>query len=371
MSYNIITTSENQQEILNREFQILAKQEALLPIKVTAFYKKKIDEEVAILGHHEGPLHRAVYPTKERIMVRTPHEVADFVDDRNNMPGKLEGVAVRKYANRMLFFPTDTCAAHCQYCFRQDVLSDLHTQESSSAALDAKLTELLQYLEEHPLVQEVILSGGDPMTISYEEMEKILTRLKERASINDIRIHTRTLSFFPKVFKPKTAKLLGEFNVRLVFHIIHPYEICQEAEESIARLRSEGVRLYNQFPLLRKINDHPEVLRRHLKKLDDFGIRNLSMFIPDPINYSASFRIRLNRLFSIIDELNWTTPSWVNSTRVVLDTHYGKVRREDLKHYDEEQNIAIFEREGNKIVYKDLPEHLDEPGDLPTLLWKD
>ncbi len=359
------------QQALNNEFQILAKQDGLLPIKVTSFYRSKIEEEVAALGHHEGPMHRSIYPTRERIITHAPGEVADFVDDRKNMLEGLEGSAVRKYKNRMLFFPTDICAAHCQYCFRQDVLSDLHDSDPLIAMLDKNLTNLLQYLEKHPEVQEVILSGGDPMTLSYDRLENILAMLRERARINNIRIHTRTLIFSPKVFSPRTIKLMSDFNVRVVFHIIHPYEICHVVEDYIVQLRSAGIRLYNQFPILRKINDHPEVLKKHLIKLDELGIRNLSMFIPDPINYSASFRIRLNRLFSIIDELNWATPSWVNSTRVVLDTQYGKVRREDLKHYDEMQGIAIFEREGHKIVYPDLPKDMDNPGDLTTLLWKD
>jgi lysine 2,3-aminomutase len=359
-----------QQESLNRRFQLLAKEENLLPIKVTGFYRRKIEEEFAALGHHNGPLHRGVYPSEERLQVRAPGEVADFVDDRVNMPDGLKDVAVRKYDNRMLFFPTDVCAAHCQYCFRQDVLSELHEGQEESATIDGKLNNLLTYLEGHPEVEEVILSGGDPMTLSYQRLEKILRSLQE-AKVRNIRIHTRTLIFSPKVFKKETIDLLAGTKARLVMHSIHPYEICDEVEDYIRQLDDAGVRLYNQFPLLRKVNDHPEVLRRHLVKLDELGVRNLSMFIPDPINFSASFRIRLKRLFAIIDELNWSTASWVNSTRVVLDTHHGKVRREDLKSYDEASGIAIFERQGNSIQYTDLPEALDEPGDIKTLLWKD
>lgn len=360
-----------EQTSVNQRFQLLAEQEGLLPIKVTAFYRKKIEEEVVALGHHEGPLHRAVYPTKERLMVRAPGEVADFVDDRENMPTGLADVAVRKYENRMLFFPTDVCAAHCQYCFRQDVLSELHHEKEGQTPLDRNLENLLGYLTEHAEVQEVILSGGDPMTLSHGKLEKVLTSLKETAKVRHLRIHTRTLIFSPKVFKSETIQLLADMNVRLVAHSIHPYELCEEVEHYIHELDEAGVRLYNQFPLLRNVNDHPEVLRHHLTKLDELGMRNLSIFIPDPINFAACFRIRLKRLFSMLDELNWTAPSWVNSTRVVLDTHHGKVRREDLKSYDEEQNLAVFEREGHEILYHDLPAELDKPGDLQTMLWKD
>lgn len=361
----------SEQSLLNQSFQSLAKEEHLLPIKVTPFYRKKVEEEVAELGHHEGPLHRAVYPTKERMTVHAPGEVADFVDDRENMPDGLTDVAIRKYENRMLFFPTDVCAAHCQYCFRQDVLNELHEEKEGPNPLDANLDNLLGYLTEHPEVQEVILSGGDPMTLSYPKLEKVLSTLKETAKVKNIRIHTRTLIFSPKVFKPDTIKLLSDMDVRLVSHSIHPYELCDEVEHYSRELDNKGVRLYNQFPVLRNVNDHPKVLSQHLEKLDKLRMRNLSMFIPDPINYSASFRIRLKRLFDMLDELNWSTPSWVNSTRLVLDTHYGKVRREDVKFYDEETNKVVFEREGHMIPFEDFPVELDKAGDIKTLLWKD
>ena len=209
------------------------------------------------------------------------------------------------------------------------------------------------------------------MTLSHAKLEKVLSALKETAKVRNIRIHTRTLIFSPKIFKPETVQLLSDMDVRLVAHSIHPYELCEEVEHYARELDNAGVRLYNQFPILRNVNDHPEVLNRHLVKLDELGMRNLSMFIPDPINYSASFRIRLKRLFKMMDELNWSTPSWVNSTRLVLDTHYGKVRREDLKSYNEETDMAVFEREGNEIPYHDLLVELDKPGNLQTMLWKD
>ena len=95
------------------------------------------------------------------------------------------------------------------------------------------------------------------------------------------------------------------------------------------------------------------------------------MFIPDPIKYSGLYRLGLARLFNIIDELNLSTPAWVNATRVVLDTSFGKVRRENLVEWDRERNIAFFERDGVRIEYPDLPASLDIPGDIRQLLWRE
>jgi KamA family protein len=359
-----------QQATINQQFNVLSERDNLLPIKVTPFFEKKVREEIAVLGHREGPLHRIVYPTQERLSVRAPAEVPDFVDDRTNMPEAAPSDIIQKYTNRMLFLPTSTCAAHCQYCFRQDVLSEEHGSESKTLAF--KLANLETHIKNHPDIKEVILSGGDPMTLSFSVLKKIMDVLKNKLKIESIRIHTKTISYSPQAFKnDDKLKMLADANVRMVFHLCHPYEICDEVLKTIERIRAQGIRCYNQFPILRNINDHAEVLAKHLQRLDELGIRNLSVFIPDPINYSASFRINLKRLFKIIDTLNWSTNSWVNSTRFVLDTPVGKVRREDIKYYDEAEEVAIFEREGKQVRYPDFPAALDIPGDLNTLLWKE
>lgn len=340
----------------------------LRPVKIPPFYGKKVREEIDALGNTDGPLYKAVLPSEDRFRVRAPGEVPDFVDDRGNMPELTPQTIIQKYRNRLLFFSTDVCAGHCQYCFRTDVLTEQHNAKLPT--LEEKLNQVIAYLSERPEIEEVIFSGGDPMILPSRQLGEILKRFKEDTKVPNIRIHTRALVFSPHVFNDENCKVLTDANVRLVHHIIHPYEICDEVRSKIDRINKSGIRSYNQFPVLTGINDHVEVLKRLLTELDDLGIRNLSMFIPDPINYSAGYRMTLERLFRLMDELNWTTSSWVNSTRLVLDTVHGKVRREDLKSIDKTTGIATFEREGKEIQYPDLPEYLDKPGDIKTLLWK-
>lgn len=356
-----------QQRQLDEQFKQLAEQEQLLPVKLTQFYQQKVQAEIAALGHHDGPLHRSVYPSHERVNVRAPGEVADFVDDRTNMPAELEGVGVQKYDNRMLFFPTDACAAHCQYCFRQDVLAEAHEQNNPSS--DRRLRILVDYLKDHDEVQEVILSGGDPLTLSRTRLQSIFCTLLEETHIRDIRLHSRVPVFKPSMITSETVRVIAEANARLVHHIVHPYELCAEVERCVAFIHEADVRQYNQFPMLRKINDHPAVLTQLLRRLDELTVRNLSIFIPDPINYSAAFRLRLKRFFAIIDTINQQEPAWISATRTVLDTPHGKVRREDIVSSCEQSNTVTFERDGLTIEYADLPAELDEPGKVGTLLW--
>jgi KamA family protein len=356
------------EEAFRQQFNDLAKRQRLLPIKVTPHYQRLVQEEVDALGETGGPLYRVVYPMPERLNVRLPSEVPDFVEDRTNMPTGLEGTLIHKYGNRALFLVTDHCAAHCMYCFRQDVISDLH--QHTLPALEQRLERVIQYLARNPQIQELILSGGDPLNISFHHLQQIFERLQRETGVRHIRIHTRNAIFAPKVLSEKVCALLGQYRARVYLHVVHPYELVTAVTDAIQRLKSQGVRIYSQFPILRGVNDHPAVLEKLLRVLDDLDARPINIFIPDPISYSASFRIPLQRLLDLMDNLYWTTSSWTNGVRLVLDTPVGKVRREDIVDWNKETGVVTFQRQGKKILYHDFPAALDVPGKRETLLWK-
>lgn len=96
--------------------------------------------------------------------------------------------------------------------------------------------------------------------------------------------------------------------------------------------------------------------------MDELNIRPLSIFIPDPISYSASFRLSYNRIINIMNEINWNTPSWINSVRFVMDTTIGKVRRENIIKW--EGNCITFSRNNKEVKYYDLDEGIDQPTDI-------
>ncbi|MEM7537208.1 MAG: radical SAM protein [Chloroflexota bacterium] len=284
------------------------------------------------------------------------------------MPNELDSILIHKYSQRALFLLTDRCAGHCMYCFRQDVLAEMHQDELPE--LERRLSKVLAYLKQHPEVEEIILSGGDPLNVPFRFLEKVFDQLKAETSVTEIRIHTRNVVFAPKVLSEKVCELLGRHRARIFLHIVHPYELTEEVVAGIKRLQSYGVRCYSQFPILRGINDHPAVLQKLLRELDELDARPINLFIPDPIFYSATFRVSLDRLFGLMDNLYWSTSSWTNGVRIVLDTPVGKVRREDVKGWDKETGKVAFEREGEQILYQDFPAELDIPGDVDTMLWQ-
>ena len=347
-------------------FNEKAKALNVLPIKVPPPYQKLVQEEYEALGHLGGPLYRVVYPTADRLDLRTAHEVPDFVEDQTNMPEGLSNVLIHKYANRALFLVTDKCAGHCMYCFRQDVLSDI--QGNPLPPLEERIDRVLAYLGKHSEITELILSGGDPLTIPFRKLTSLFERLGQETQVTDIRIHSRNLVFAPSVVSEEVASLLGQHRVRIYIHVVHPYEIDDPMVAVIKRLQAAGVRTYSQFPILRGINDHVQVLTALLRKLDALRSNPINLFIPDPISYSASFRVPLKRLFRLVDELYWTTGSWTNGVRLVLDSPVGKVRREDIVTWDEGTGRVVFQRQGKNVVYHDFPAELDQPGELATML---
>lgn len=174
---------------------------------------------------------------------------------------------IRKYEERVLLLVTESCFSNCQYCFRQDILSE---GKSVKKSLDAEdVGKIVAFLKRNPEISEAILSGGDPMTLDVRNLEMIFKRLSEETPVKSFRLHTRSVAYDPKSLTAEKIDLLAKYDVRLVFHIVHPYEICDTVEKKIREIRAKGIRMYNQFPLLRGINDHHQVLIEHLGKLDE------------------------------------------------------------------------------------------------------
>jgi lysine 2,3-aminomutase len=264
--------------------------------------------------------------------------------------------------------PTPVCAGHCQYCFRQDILSEGHA--GGRPDVEAAIAELVAYLPTRPAVREVILSGGDPMTLPVRDLVRVLAAIRAVPQVEAIRIHTRAPVFTPKVFDdPARLDALVAADARIVIHAVHPYELCAEVTARIRALDRVGLRLYAHFPLLRGVNDHVDVVRRLIDRLDTQRVRTLSVYVPEPIRHSAPWRIPLARVFAIQDALTETAPGWINAVRFTLDTPVGKVRREHIVSIDAARGLVTFARDGRTVVYPDFPAALDVPGDPAVMLW--
>ena len=159
-------------EDILKTYNALVEKESLLPIKISDFYMKKVVEEYQTIGVN-GPLYRSVLPTQNRWAVKTSKETRDYVEEDKHNP--VEGIdyIIQKYENRLVFIITDVCFAHCQYCFRTYNLSKFQ-QSNLKETIKNKIVTLKEYLKRNTLVNEIIFSGGDPLSIGYENLKYAL-----------------------------------------------------------------------------------------------------------------------------------------------------------------------------------------------------
>jgi lysine 2,3-aminomutase len=350
---------------LEQKYTRLVESDYLLPIKISDFYAAKVREEIDTMGSG-GPLYRTVLPVGGKINLALDGEGRDYINEKHHSPVDGVNYIVQKYEDRLIFLVSDECFAHCQYCFRTYKLQSERKDGAGNKleSIEEKTAILIRYLQDKPEIKEVILTGGDPLVLCPETLHFIFEQLKRWK----LRVHTRALVYAPQTFNATLIKVLKKYNVKLVFHINHPYEICRDVREKIILLRNNAIKMYAQFPLLRGINDHALVLNKLLGELAELHVRPLSIFCVEPNRYSAAYRIHFKRIEKILDTLNWSTPSWINSFRFVLDTEIGKVRRENI--ICRERESIIFSREGREVLYRDFPIEYDTPGDIQKLLWQ-
>lgn len=343
----------------------------LLPIKVPGHYAQLVRSEIEALGETGGPLYNVVYPKADRFKQFAPGEVVNFVEDFDHMPADLERVIVHRYPGKLLYFPTDVCLGHCQYCFRPDVTGSDPSKKNRHHNLDQPIVDrVVNYLRNHPRVREVILSGGDPLSCKPALLGRAIEQIRSVPTIRHIRLHTKAPIFTPKVVTDALVNMLAEHDVRLVVHAVHPYELPPATAEAIGRFREAGLMVYNQFPLIRGVNDHPAVIMELAYRCAAIGAQMLTMFIADPIRYGATYRLRLQRVFDIADEVFLRGEGWISNFRVCLDSPVGKVRREHILCHKPDRDVYIFERDCQQVTYHDIPAELDQPTPLKRLLYR-
>ena len=181
---------------------------------------------------------------------------------RKDPVGDAAAVAVpgvlHKYRGRVLLLASSTCAIHCRYCFRREgCCTSLPTDGSRD-------NEVMKYLGNDDSINELILSGGDPLMLSDHRLAELLDRIATIPHLATLRVHTRVPTALPSRITPGLIRLLkgaaGRFTVILVVHVNHPNEIGREAVAQLQLLRNTGILLLNQSVLLRGINDSAKTL---------------------------------------------------------------------------------------------------------------
>ncbi len=204
---------------------------------------------------------------------------------------------VQKHPDRALLLLTKRCHVYCRYCFRR-AFSPSDSVDPTEPQLDAAIDWLL-----NSGVEEIILSGGDPLAVSNSKLAKVLDRLSDHRGT--LRIHTRAPITAPWRVDDKLLEVLKSREpVWMVVHVNHPRELSESVLSSLRRLSGAGVKLLNQTVLLRNVNDNSETLSHLSRALVKAGVFPYYLHHPDAAPNTAHFRLSYSEGLRIYQKLS-------------------------------------------------------------------
>ena len=269
-----------------------------LPVGITPYY--------ASLLHATDPtqpLRKSVVPVTGEYL-RSPGEADDPLGEDHDSP--VPGL-VHRYPDRVLFLVTGICTTYCRYCTR----SRLVGAAGEKAIRRSDHEAALDYIERTPSIRDVLLSGGDPLSLDDDKLEYLLMRLKKIPHIEFVRIGTKVPAVLPQRITPSLLRLFRRYGpVWLSIHFTHPDEITPEVAEACGRLADAGVPLGSQTVLLAGVNDNVETMKKLMHELLKIRVRPYYLYQCDPITGSAHFRTPVEKGLEIIRGLRGHTTGY-------------------------------------------------------------
>jgi lysine 2,3-aminomutase len=222
-------------------------------------------------------------------------------DEHSPVPG-----LVHRYPDRVLFLVTDRCASYCRYCTRSRLVSNAQDYN-----FHPEHEQALRYIESHPEVRDVLLSGGDPLLLADKKLEHLLSRLRAIKHVEIIRIGTRIPVFLPQRITPELCDIFKKYGpIWMNIHVNHPKECTAELRAACERLGFAGVPLGNQSVLLRGVNDDPAVMKSLVHRLLQMRVRPYYLYQMDLITGGAHFKVDVRKGIEIIRALRGHTTGY-------------------------------------------------------------
>jgi L-lysine 2,3-aminomutase len=253
-------------------------------------------------GDTNDPLLLQVTPLAAESIVDAGY-VLDPVGDTKveRAPGLLH-----KYSGRVLMIVTGACGVHCRYCFRR------HYTYSTAPKSIAQWQSAIEYIESDPTIHEVILSGGDPLTVVDDTLSQLVARLDRISHLKRLRIHTRMPVVIPQRVDASLCAWLEESRLAkwIVLHINHAQEIDSHVVHSVRRLQSTGSVVLNQAVLLRGVNDSVEVLAALCERLVDINVLPYYLHQLDRVAGATHFAVDRDLGRALVGELAKRLPGF-------------------------------------------------------------
>ncbi len=260
------------------------------------------------------PIRRILMPHAQELS-KGSQGLFDPLGERKNNPTPR---VIHRYPDRVLFLITDICSVYCRFCTRKHF-----TGAEQAFIRESEYQNALAYIRSKPGVREVILSGGDPLTLSDQQLDRVLTDLRKIEHIEIIRIGTRMPVVCPMRITEGLVKIIRKHNpVFLMTHFNHPREITIEAKMAVEMFVDHGIPVMNQMVLLNGVNNHPAIVQALSRRLLFLRVKPYYMFQCDPSEGSDHLRTSIEDSLAIQKEL-WGTLSGLAMPNLSVDIPNG------------------------------------------------
>jgi len=330
---NSITSLEDLRKIMRlseKEIMAVNNLKGRLPLRITPYFASLIYN-----SEPSNPLRRIVVPVVEEL-IQLPDEKPDPLHEASSSPVK--GI-VHRYPDRVLFTVTQVCSSYCRYCTRSHSVGKLDKLGKSD------FERAFDYIRSHKEVRDVLISGGDPLTMSDEMLDYILKNIRNIPTVEIIRIGTRVPVVLPQRITNNLIAVLRKYHPLFIsLHFTHPDEITKECADACNKLADGGFPLGSQTVLLKGINDNIEVMKELFHKLLMVRVRPYYLYQCDLIPGSGHFRTSVRKGIEIMKGLRGFTSGYA-IPQYVIDAPGGGGKIPILPNY-------VVEHNNKKIVLR-------------------
>ncbi len=283
---------------------------SLFQIRTTPYYAA-----VASRTDPRDPIRKILMPTSRELNLQPAQALLDPLGEKKNQPTPR---IIHRYPDRVLFLLTDTCSVYCRYCTRKHF-----TGGDVAMVRGADYENALNYIRSHLGIREVILSGGDPLTLADSALDRVLADLRAIDHVEIIRIGSRMPVVCPMRVTPELVQMLRRYQpVFMMTHFNHPREITAEAAVALGLFVDHGIPVFNQMVLLNGVNNHPAIVQALSRRLLFLRVKPYYMFQCDPSEGTDHLRTSVDESLEIQREL-WGRLSGLAMPSLSLDIPDG------------------------------------------------
>jgi lysine 2,3-aminomutase len=341
---NSITNIEGLKKIMklsDKEILAINNLKGRLPLRVTPYFASLIYD-----SNSSHPLRRNVIPVIEELLQHA-NEQSDPLHEHSFSPVK--GI-VHRYPDRVLFTVTQVCSSYCRYCTRSHSVGKLDKPGRQD------YEKAFNYIRSHKEVRDVLISGGDPLTLSDDMLDYILFNIRSIEHVEMIRIGSRVPVVLPQRITDNLINILRKYHPLFIsLHFSHPLEITEECAKACNKLADGGFPLGSQTVLLKGINDNVPTMKELMHKLLKIRVRPYYLYQCDLIPGSGHFRTSVKKGLEIIKGLRGFTSGYAIPTFVV-DAPGGGGKIPLLPNYVVEHTDAKIVLRNYKGVLCEYPE---------------